>query len=397
MSDNIKVMLTLDAYLPDVDGVINCVHNYCLNMKDDAELTVSVPKNRKDHVDDLPYRVLRCNSIHVPVLNIYYGFPFSDGKFKRSIDDTDVDIVHFHSPFGMGKFALRTARKKNVPLVATFHSNMRPIFKSVFKFNFLTEFFVKRLGKLYNECDEVFVCSKPVEEQLRSFGYTGKVTYLPFGTDFDKCEKVRENSLVCEKKFNIKPEKLCFVYIGRVMKLKRIDFILKALADVKKRGVDFVFYVVGKGAELNNLKKYAKSLGFTDSEVIFTGFLPREDYPLIASRADLLLFPSLYDNFGLVKLECASYETPGLYIEGSCAGDGIIDGENGFLSKDDPSSFAEKIIEASKDREKLKKIGVNAKNTLYIHWSDCTKILVENYKRIIAQHKKGLIKDDNQK
>ena len=173
------------------------------------------------------------------------------------------------------------------------------------------------------------------------------------------------------------------------MKLKRIDFILRSLKKVKERGRKFRFYIVGKGAELKKLKKYAKKLGFTEDEVIFTGFLPREQFPLLFSRADLLLFPSVYDNFGLVKVEGAAYETPGLFIEGTCAGYEIEDGVNGFLSKNDEDSFAEKIIAATEDRKKLKEIGKVASESVYISWKTCTDELLKRLKEIVAEHKRG--------
>ncbi|MBQ6727661.1 MAG: glycosyltransferase [Clostridia bacterium] len=385
--NKLKIIEAMDVYLPDVDGVINCVNNYSVNLADRTDLTVICPKNKKSYVDNFPYKVVRCKSVHIPILNQYYGFPNSDRKFKKTIMEADCDIIHLHSPFGMAKFAVKVAKKKNIPLVATFHSNMRQIFESIFKSKSFSNMLCKKLGKIYNQCDEVFVCSPVVEEQLRSYGYTGKVSYLPFGTDFKKCENVEENSVLANKEFGIKERELVFIYVGRVMKLKRIDFILDSLKILKDKGVKFKFFIVGKGAELNKLKKHAKKLGFTDDEVIFTGFLAREKFPLLFSRADLLLFPSVYDNFGLVKVEGASYETPGVFVKGTCAGYDIQHGFNGFLSENDTESFANAIIDAVRDYDKLKQIGKNAKDTVYISWKDCTDRLLETYERIIKEHK----------
>ena len=388
MQEKLKILEAMDVYLPDVDGVINCMHNYCLNINDKTQLTVAVPKNKKGHVDNQPYEILRCKSIHVPILNDYYGFPNSDKKFKKALEEKEFDVIHCHSPFNMSKFVLKQAKKRGIPAVATFHSNMRPIFKSVVKSKFIAERMVKHLGKRYNKFDECFVCSPLVEEQLRSFGYTGKVTYLPFGTDFKKCECVEENRQKANQVFGLDENQLVFIYVGRVMKLKRIDFILQSLKLVKDKGVNFKFYIVGKGTETAKLEKLAQKLNLEEN-VIFTGFLPREQFPLIFSRADLLLFPSLYDNFGLVKVEGASYKTPGLFIENSCAGYGIIDGEDGYLSKDTTTDFAEKILLASSDREKLKQVGEKAMESVYISWQECSNVLLERLNQIVLEHKKG--------
>lgn len=387
MDKKIKVLEAMDVYLPDVDGVINCVNNYSINLCDKTDLTVMCPKNRKDFLDKFPYKVVRCKSMHVPILNQYYGLPQQDNKFKKQIMSENYDIIHVHSPFGMAKYALSVAKKKNIPIVATFHSNMRQIFESIFKSKAFSDTICQNLGKLYNKFDEVFVCSHIVEEQLRSYGYVGKVSYLPFGTDFEKCEKIEEFSALANREFGIAERELVFIYVGRVMKLKRIDFILDSLKIVKDKNVKFKFFIVGKGAELSALKKHSKKLGFTDDEVIFTGFLPREHFPLLLSRADLLLFPSIYDNFGLVKVESAAYETAGLFIKDSCAGYDINDGVDGFVCENDTESYAAAIINAVKDYDKLKEIGKNAKNSVYISWKDCTDKLLDTYLRVIEEHK----------
>ncbi len=397
MEEKLKILVGLDVYLPDVDGVINCVHNYCLNLYDKADINLIVPKNKRGYVDTQPYNIHRCGSIHVPVINNYYGIPEIDKKFKDKVDEIDADIIHIHSPFNMAKYGLKLAKKKDIPIVATFHSNMRPIFRDVVKSKWIAEKMVQNLGKLYNKFDEVFVCSPLVEEQLRSYGYTGKVSLLPFGTDLKKCENVEELKQQANEHFGIKEDENVLIYVGRVMKLKRIDFILDSLVKVKERGVKFKFYVVGKGAELEKLKKYASKLGFTEDEVVFTGFLERELFPLINARADLLLFPSLYDNFGLVKVEASAYSTAGVFIENSCAGYGVTDGVNGFLSKDDTDSFAEKIIEALSDRNKLKEIGENASRDIYISWADCADQLQTRLNEIVKEYKNKKENDGNKK
>ena len=255
MDKKIKVLEAMDVYLPDVDGVINCVNNYSINLNDKTTLTVMCPKNRKDYTDNFPYKVVRSKSLRLPVLNQYYGLPRLDGKFKKQIMSEDYDIIHVHSPFGMAKFALTVAKKKNIPIVATFHSNMRRIFESIFKIKPISNALCRRLGRLYNKFDEVFVCSPAVEEQLRSYGYTKKISYLPFGTDFNKCDQIEEFSARANREFNLKEKELVFIYVGRIMKLKRIDFILDALKIVKAHDIKFRFFVVGKGAELQHLKK----------------------------------------------------------------------------------------------------------------------------------------------
>lgn len=378
----------MDIYLPHVDGVITCMHQYCTHATEQGvNVTAIAPYDPGQYDEKLCYPVIRCRSLFLPFLGYRYCRATKDKKFYKNVMAKDYDIVHVNSPFNMADFAIKVARKKGIPAVATFHSNMRPIFKHIVKFNWIAEKMVAHLGKTYNKYDEVFVCSPLVAEQCRSFGYTGKISYLPFGTKLPKCYQKQENIEKANAKLGIKEDELVFIYVGRLERLKRIDFILDSLKLFKDKGYSFKFFVVGKGQELKRLKKRCKKLGLTENQVVFTGFVAEEDFPLLYSRADLLLFPSLYDNFGLVKVEAASFDTPGLFIEGSCAGYGVTHGENGFLSKDTTFDFANAIENAVKDKAKLREIGVNAGKDLYISWEDCTKQFVNRLKEITERYK----------
>ncbi|MBQ8762245.1 MAG: glycosyltransferase [Clostridia bacterium] len=378
----LNVLMGMDVYLPDTDGVINCMKNYVLQGMNDVNITVIAPKNKRGYVDDVPYKIYRCKSMHIPFINQYYGMPTQDRKFVENVKSQKYDIVHVHSPFNMCKFAIKVAKEQNIPIVATFHTNFRLIIKSLVASKSLTESIVASIGRTYQKMDEVFVCSNNIAEQARSFGYTGKLTVLPFGTELEKTEDVQPLIEKANEEFKLDKDLFLGVFIGRVMPLKRIDFILEALKIVKDQGYKFNFYVVGKGADMKRLKKLCTKLEL-DNEVKFLGFIPREQFPLVNARADLLLFPSIYDNFGLVKIEAAAYKTAGLFVENTNAGAGIIDGQNGYLSKDDVNEFAKKIIYCIEHREELKQVGQNAQDTIYMHWKDATKLLIDKYYEIV--------------
>jgi 1,2-diacylglycerol 3-alpha-glucosyltransferase len=395
----LRLLEGMDSYLPHVDGVINCMNNYCLNDYKEVDLTAIAPKY-KNYVDKVPYNLIRCKSMYVPILDIQYCQATRDKKFTKEILSKKYDIVHVNSPFNMAKFMLKIAKAEHIPAVATFHSNMRPIFKSIVKSNWLTEKLVKKLANVYNQYDEIFVCSPLVEKQLRSYGYNGSISYLPFGTDLKRCDNKEELVEKANQKLGINKNDLVFIYVGRIEKLKRVDFILNSLKILKDNGVKFKFFAIGKGSDIKKMIKLKSKLGLSNEEVVFTGFIDRELFPLMYARANLLLFPSLYDNFGLVKVEAAAFSTPGLFIENSCAGYGVKDCVNGYLSKNSCIDFANKIMEVIKDRDLLSIVGKNASRDLYISWKDCTEQYVQRLKEIVERVKKEdleVLKNDNKK
>ena len=103
--------------------------------------------------------------------------------------------------------------------------------------------------------------------------------------------------------------------------------------------------------------------------------------------ADLLLFPSIYDTFGLVKVEAASRRTPTVFAEGSLASKSAEHGVNGYVFPCEAEAFAAGVCEIVKDREKLREVGENAHRDLYVLWDNVIEQVLANYGEIFGGKK----------
>jgi glycosyltransferase involved in cell wall biosynthesis len=128
-----------------------------------------------------------------------------------------------------------------------------------------------------------------------------------------------------------KPQEKEFIYVGRLVKYKNVDVIIKALSiafpDKKYR-----LHVVGDGAEMESLKALDQELtGGTCT--VFHGQLSREDVFSLMERCKCFIMVSNNETFGMVYLEamlagCLTIASEKGGIDGV-----IVDGVNGFLSK----------------------------------------------------------------
>ena len=121
--DQMKICQVIDTFYPSVDGAIGVAKHYGNELNKIANCKVAVPKASKKskYVDKESCEVVRCFSLSAPE-GYRAGFPALDCKFKKKIKSEKFDIFHAHSPFTMGRFALRQAKKANAPLVATLHT-----------------------------------------------------------------------------------------------------------------------------------------------------------------------------------------------------------------------------------------------------------------------------------
>ncbi len=390
MSNNekLKVLMGIDCYFPSVDGVVQSMHNYLLELNKDNEGYSMAPKLRQKFDGDLPYKNFWCNSLYLPLHHECYPTPQQDKKFKAELEALDLSLIHIHSPFTICSYGVSLARKKGIPVVATFHTKFRDAIYAKTKSKLITNALCRKIGKNLNKTDEVYIANESMLKELRSYGYTGKVHMMPLGTEWEKSTKTPEAFNLVNETYKIGADEMVFLFVGRLETVKNIDFTIRALKQFKEAGHQFKFIIVGKGPELANLKKLIAECGL-NNDVIFTGFIERSMLKAIYSRADVLLFPSDFDTFGLVKVEAAAFDTPTLTLENSCAGYGIIDNENGYLIKNDLNDYVEKLKFIIAHKSDISQVGKKAGETLYLNWHDATQCLIKRYRELLAEKSQG--------
>ena len=101
MKNKITIGLFIDTFFPMIDGVTMVVDNYARRLSKYAEVIVFAPGYQDKEFDDksLPYKVVRCKSLKVPNIDYSLPTPKLDLKFKRQLENSNLDIVHIHSPF----------------------------------------------------------------------------------------------------------------------------------------------------------------------------------------------------------------------------------------------------------------------------------------------------------
>jgi len=101
------------------------------------------------------------------------GLPQVDLSIAQGLRRLRFDLVHAHSPFPAGRLALRLARRRGIPIVATFHSKYRDNFARAVPLAPAVDWGVRRIVDFYESVDQVWVPSAAALETLRQYGYRG--------------------------------------------------------------------------------------------------------------------------------------------------------------------------------------------------------------------------------
>lgn len=380
-----KIGLFNDSFPPTIDGVANTVINYARILTDMND-AVTVVTPRYPHVeDDYPFEVYRYHSARFPGEMPYrVGNPFSPAAV-RSVYKRKFDVMHVHSPWASSVFAHEVAllARKRIPTVLTYHTKFDVDIDRYLQnrqFKKIARRFVRTNVKY---ADEVWAVSQGTVSSLRTIGYQGDVIIMPNGTDFPRGKAPREDVAEIDRIFRTENEELVFLYCGRMMWYKNIQIILDSLKNIAAEGVPFKAFFVGDSPDRASIEAYARKQGLGD-RTIFTGAITdRARVRAFFSRADLFLFPSTYDTSGLVVKEAAACGCASALIAGSCASEGVTDGETGLLSPtEDAEGFTKTILAAVRRPGFLKELGLAAQDKVYYSWEESVSAARVRYEKL---------------
>jgi glycosyltransferase involved in cell wall biosynthesis len=184
----------------------------------------------------------------------------------------------------------------------------------------------------FRQMDEVRV---PTAEYMRMLGERGlergRMRLFRRGIDASFVAENRGRQEELRKAFHIPKGPPTLVWAGRLGKEKNLDFLLDVHADVLCERPDVALVIAGDGPELQPLQRRACG----DARIIFTGRLDREDLPHLYALADLLVFPSTTDTFGMVVLEAQACGLPAIVTDVGGPQEIVRNGETGFVVRAD--------------------------------------------------------------
>ncbi len=388
MGKRLKIAMAIDTYFPMIDGVAMVVDNYAKRLQKYADVTVFCPIVDKHFKDEYNYKVIRCKSFKPFFLDYVAPVPMLDKKFIKHLKKEQFDIVHIHSPFTIGSMAVNIAKQKNIPVVATLHSQYKQDLKKYIKLNWLTDLVLANQMKVFNKCDECWA----VNEGMRllyvdEYGLKAKNKVKNNASDL---LPVKDKALARQEirqKFGVLDNEKLFLFVGRINFIKNIPFIIKALSYLQEQHFAFKMIFVGSGADIVALHKLIQEHHLEDAVFLAGEVQDRKELEKLYSASDLFLFPSLYDANSLVQIEAASQALPTLFIREAKTASSCIEDQNAFMSDNDYVKYAQKIIGIFESQNLYQKVSINAQNELYVTWDDSIKALIADYERIIEEQK----------
>ncbi len=383
--EEIRSAQFIDTYFPLIDGVVQTVHNYALNMNQRSYSCVVCPKGKEQYDDSqFSYEVFRELAVSFPGVEYSLAAPV-DITLSKTLKSRSCNIFHAHSPFNSGVNAAILARHLEIPIVATFHSKYKSDAYQYTHSTLAADLMAKWVVNFYNACDAVWACSEGTAETLRSYGYKGDVTIMTNGTSFKAPENPDELRAQAQAEFRLPQGKRTLLFVGHQIWQKNLKLVLDTFRLLCDESDDYRMVVVGKGIAENEVKDYAASLKLSDKTVFTGGISDRGLLSGVFLNADLFFFPSVYDNTPLVVREAAAMGVPSLLTKGSNAAESIEPGVNGFVAEENAEAMRDEIRGVFARPGYIKAVGQKAKETIPIPWEVLIPRVYDQYAQIIER------------
>lgn len=327
-----RVAIFSEAFFPKVDGVSKSAYMTLRYLQATGrEVLVFAP-------DIAPPQVGESRVVPLPSISFPYApetrMAFPTPMIRRELDEFQPDVIHLFSPAWMGSFGMREGRRRGLPIVANYQTDLPGYAKDHYGFTMLAEPINAFLRNLHNRCHVNLVASQTIINQLQDDGYRRLYSWKR-GVDSIRFTPENRSAEMRERLLNGRdPDSLLCVYVGRVAPEKRINLLLEVA-----KTPDLALTIVGDGAARPELEQQ-----FAKTDTHFTGYIYGDDLAKVYASADVFMFTGPNETFGQVVQEAMASGLPAVIINQGGILDLVQDGVNGFWCDDNPQSFVKAAL-----------------------------------------------------
>ncbi len=291
---------------------------------------------------------------------------------------------YFHAHDWLSLDAARELKYEyKLPIVATIHATESGRHGGIF--NDTSKYIHEQEYWLTYEAWRIIVCSEFMKsEVVRLFNTPhDKVDVIFNGVEPTKFEfEWTDQERAAQRAKLALPDEKLVLYVGRFVREKGIHVLLNAASAVLAEEPTTKFLIVG-GGHRERLEKFVHWAGLQE-KVLFTGFMANRALHSLYRCADVSVFPSLYEPFGIVALEAMAAGSPVVASDAGGLREVVHNDETGTLSyAGDPGSLAWAILRVLRDPARAAKLRERAKVRLKVDfdWGRIAEQTIQIYDR----------------
>ncbi|MHB8567041.1 MAG: glycosyltransferase family 4 protein [Nitrososphaerales archaeon] len=257
------------------------------------------------------------------------------------------------------------------------------------------------------KADHVITVSYAMRDELLSLGFPeGKINVVYNGVDENKYDPTAVPKSKVEEirsRYGLNPNDLMILFIGRIVVVKGVDRLVQAMTAVRKKISNAKLVIVGTSDMQYSIEELVRTLKLEECVKLRFEWIPEEERIAHYAAADLCVFPSLYEPFGIVALEAMSMAKP--VVVGARGVSGMKEfvipngeGQTGFhINPYEPMDIAWGMISALEDPERARTIGANGRKLVLdsFTWESVADRTLKLYEDLLSRKARSIDNSNN--
>lgn len=371
-----RVALFTETFLPKIDGIVTVICLLIDHLESRGIQTVVVaPKMGVECYNNTP--IIGVPGVTLPLYpELKVGPPTLSTYYE--LHAFRPDIAHFIHPALIGVGGLMMSKWLGIPTVASFHLDLARL---VHHFNIgfmepVTDWFTRTV---FNQADYTLAPSRLIQNEMLALGVR-EVGLWKRGVNAERFNPRYRSADMRLRLSDGHPDEVVLLYVGRLSSEKKIDQ-LKAVLDALP---NTRLALVGDGPARDELKAH-----FAGTKTTFMGYLTGEVLSQAYASADMFVFPSALETFGLVVVEAMAAGLPVVASRVGGVRDVVEEGRTGYTFEvGDTHGLIEGVRQIALSRERITAMGQAARAFAETQtWPAMMDEVVELYARLIAARK----------
>ena len=371
-----RVAVVTESFLPNINGVTNSVlrvlEHLCAS-GDQGLVIAPASENMPTEYAGHPVKAVPV----IPTQNFLpTGMPMGlpQKRIQHLLDGFSPDVIHLASPFALGSYANKMAKKLDIPTVSIYQTDLGGFAKQ-YGFGVAQSSLQKILYKIHSQTDRTLAPSTAACLELHLAGVP-EVYLWRRGVNTELFNPSKRSASLRDAWKNGDQNKIIVGFVGRLAQEKRVSDL-----KVLKSNPNIQLVIVGDGPHRRKLEQQL-------SGALFLGFKNGEELAQIYASFDLFIHPGPNETFCQAVQEALASGIPSIVPRTGGPADLVTHGRTGYVIDISDASQLNQTVNLHHDRSDRKQMRIAARDSVSMRtWNRINNELKAHYQDVINQKK----------